>query len=154
MNKNQNKVCVHSSEVFHEMSWAHPLWGCAATLGDCFPSSGLDIIHPLEIGRLNSLLFCMELCLFAAVQTQQQRHWVRAGIRMTQSQDCSSKIKAGPFCVQWTNVLVSPCCSLHWSHCLMDYYLSAICCKRVRNTSLYKFKFDCFSCQWPCLFYF
>lgn len=96
----------------------------------------------------------MELCLFAAVQTQHPRHWVRAGIKMTQNQDCSSKIKALPLCVPWANVGVEPCCSLHWYHCLMDCYLSTICCKRGRNTSLYKFKFNCFSCQWPCLFYF
>lgn len=154
MNKNQNKVCVDGSDVLHVMSWAHPLCGCAATLGDCFPSSGLEMVHPLENGRLYSLLFCTELFLFATVQTQQQRHWVRAGIKMTQNQDCSSKIKALPFCVQWANAIVSHSCHLHWYHCLMACYLSTICCKRVRNTSLYKFKFNCFLCQWPCLFYF
>lgn len=145
---------MHGSDVLHVMSWAHPLCGCAATLGDCFLSPGLEIIHPVEIGRLYSLLFCMELCLFAAVQTQRQRHWVRAGIKMTQNQDCSSNIEALPFCMQWVNVAVPPGCYLHWYHCLMDYFLSTQCWKRVRNTSLYKFKINCFSCQWPCLFYF
>lgn len=73
-------------------------------------------------------------------------------ITISQNQGCSllkSQYCPSNDCVQRANVSVSPSCYMHHHHCLMNYYLSTVCCRTVRNTSLYKFEFNCFSYWWP-----
>lgn len=112
------------------------------------------MIHPLEIGSLCSHLHWTKSALLLF------RHnvkiiGIRAEIKITQNQDCVLlKLMYCPSndCMQWAYVRISPSCYMHCNHCLMDYYLSTICCKTVRNISLCKFQFNCFLCWWPYFF--
>lgn len=133
-------------------SFALQLCNCLPDSGDCFPSSCLETMIFLKLGVC--IPFCRWLCWTKSVLLL-CRHiikiiGVRAEIKITQNQVCvlKSMYCCSNDCMQWVYVSISPSYYSHCSRCLMDYHLSTTCCKTVRNTSLYKFEFNCFLCWW------
>lgn len=154
----RTKCMLLRGDILCVMSWTHILHCCHAVTclvwGLIFPAPVWKWFTLLKSGVCVS--FCRWLCWTKPVLLL-CRHIIKifaigVEIMISQSQGCGvlkSQYCPPNDCMQWAYVSVLPSCYMHHNHCLMNYCLSTVCCRRVRNSSLYKFQFNCFSLWWP-----